>query len=262
MSFKQRFDAAMTNIVRSVRKLMPHGSDGDDEVSVGTHRPNEFRPVEKAKSILNRARSLSRHSDIDTEYVEAPDTNRNNNKALSPTSASSANADYQLMDHPQPHPNDAQQEHDDERQGPPLTDRERIQQSFYRAQRRVSDSWKTLQDASKRLVTRSVSSSGPADAFLLQQQQQEQEHPRVAHHGYDAHRAGESRQDDDVLHDHRLLRKAMRNVKNSLGGGGGSSKHLPAMDAVDSTVPGAHGYVGHHDTQRVVFMPRDDMVAA
>uniref|UniRef100_A0A7S3KZX1 Uncharacterized protein n=1 Tax=Amphora coffeiformis TaxID=265554 RepID=A0A7S3KZX1_9STRA len=233
--------ATMTNIFRSVRKLMPHGS-GDDEEEVVAHQQDhkkvastEFRPLEKAKSVLNRARSLSRHSDIDTEYMEAPypTTSSSHNdsvKALSPTSASSANANYHLMDH---------NDEGDGRQGPPSTEPEGIQQSLNRVQRRVSDSWKSLQGVSKRLVTRSSSST---DNFLL--------------HG--AADLGESRQDMEdaaVHHDHRFLRKAVRNMKKSLG------RH--AVEG-NSTVPSTEGYVRHREkNESVVFAPpAKDMVAA
>ena len=225
-------DTTMSNIFRSVRKLMPTGS-GDEEEVVAHHHDKaastEFRPMEKAKSILNRARSFSRHSDIDTEFVEAPHPSgsHNNNKALSPASASSANANYQLMDH---------NDEGDERQGPPSTESEGIQQSLHRVQRRVSDSWKTLQGVSKRLVTRS---SSPTENFLL--------------HG--ASDNGESRHDtEDAVHDHRFLRKAVRNIKKSLG------RHVADDDA---TVPPTDGYVRHEEkTAPGVFAPVKEMVAA
>ena len=233
------FSATMTKLFRSVRKLMPNAGGEDDEVVVA-HRcddkqvvaSTEFRPMEKAKSIFNRARSLSRHSDIDTEYVEAPhpttgSNHNDSNKALSPKSASSANANYHLMDH---------NDEEDGRQGPPLTEAERIQQSLHTVQRRVSDSWKSLQGVSKRLVTRS---STTTDSFFL---------------GGPADN-GESRQDmEDVVHDHRFLRKAVRNIKKSL-----------SRQAVhdDGAVPSAEGYMRHKEKdESIIFASVKDMVAA
>lgn len=263
--------STMSNIMRSVRKLMPEGREEASQEQAST---TEFQPMEKhslrasTRNLFQRARTFSRGSvgsQIDTDYMEAHAMERQSsngkNKALSPTSPSAANSRYQLM------------EPEDEGQGgeyrvPSFADTETIQQSLNRVQRRMSDSWRSLQGASKRLVTSGGGSPVPAsptkeqtaagrskDTFshLLS----DKDTAAVASSGDSRQEERESRQEaEETSHERRFLRKAAHKMRKQW------SRQNITMDhqVVDASVQSTDGYVRHGSDSTVVFARRKDMV--
>ena len=272
----------MSSILRSVRKLMPdaredvshHHPAVPSEASSGFqtmdhNNTNSMSSTIKAsanKMFRSRTRTSSNGHSIDTYYVEASHntqgmtTTSSTNKALSPTSPSAANARYQRMD----------EEGEDEYQVPPSTEPETIQQSFQRVQRRVSDSWRSLQGVSvRRLVGQGATSSSslsstttePTTATTSTRSKSlshllSEKHAAAAAAGEDQNE--ESRHEvEETSHERRFFNKAVRRFRKS----------LPRPDEAGSTtttrsMPSTDGYIRQKggNNNAVVFAPRKDMV--
>lgn len=264
----------MSGILRSVRKLMP---DAREDVShhpavpseassgfqtMGHDNTNSMSSTIKAsanKMFRSRSRTSSSGGySIDTHYVEASHNTQgmattSSNKALSPTSPSAENARYQLMD----------EEGEDEYQIPFSTDPETIQQSFQRVQRRVSDSWRSLQGISmRRLVGQGASSlsSSTTEPTTITSPTRSKS---VSHLLSEKHAAvGENQHEEsrheveETSHERRFFNKAVRKFRKSLS--------LPdeAGSTTSRSMPSTDGYIRPKggNNNAVVFAPRKDMV--
>lgn len=229
----------MSNLLRSVRSRR----DGADK------SPTHYRTMEndmnvKAKHLF-RSRSMSSRiaNTNDPNYVETTPRRQLSQKDLSnnvfsPTSPSSPSSRYHLME---------EQEEREKRQERTTMDKEKIQQGLHRVQRQVSDSWRNLQGASKRLVTRRSSSDNGQPATVSQFLEP-------------AHAQAESRQDvEETSRERRFLRKAVSNLKKNWVG---QNSHLDADDGMDS-VRSNDGFIRQKSGgTTVIFAPSKDMVAA
>ena len=142
----------MTDLIGSVRRLAHNWNTRDDPEMESSEFQSMEKPA-KAASFRNIFRPpADAHHETASHYSREIDTRNDptlhgvsTNKALSPKSASNANDRYQLMD----------DEEEETRQGPPpspSTEVEKIQEGIHRLQQRVTDSWRQLQGASKRMV--------------------------------------------------------------------------------------------------------------
>ena len=228
---------------------MPSG-----EQDVDTSIPSaEFQNMGKdtralpRRSVL-RGRSFSRSSSDGTEahYIEASRAQMGAavgtpNAALSPSSASSANDRYQLME---------ENEHEAGLQQF-STEPEKLQQSLQRVQRRVSDSWRSLQDASKRLAT------GRANSGTFSRRSSVE---FLSPSDESRHTSDEARDEvEEVSNDHRFIRKAVRSLKKSWSRQSGLSAYED--EANTGQQQSMDGYIRHRDVKsNVVFTPTTDVV--
>ena len=251
----------MSNILRSVRRLVPNGEEQEmssprrlDKLPTPQYKSMEEREKKpnRAKSMISRARSFTSRSPRanDPHYVETTPRRQMSfrdasSDVFSPTSPSSSSplTNYRLME---------EEEEEQRQDSSPMatTSPERIQQGLHRAQRRVSDSWKSLQGASKRLVT------GRATAAVNR--------PATTKHLLPNEHHAESRQDvEETSHERRFLRKAVQTMKKNWVS---QNSHLQQQNddvAVLRSVRSTDGFIRHRrGAPPVVFTPSKDMVAA